>query len=134
MPPKNKKKVATRTIEIAAAHETDRIVRFPYTGDALEEATDVDIEYTAVACASLLGCTECAAQVESALTPSSMEVAHLKKTGLSSASPALLEEHTDNPRVRYTEQEDKVYLRAKHAGKGPWTLVHAAQPHEIKPP
>ena len=99
MPPKNKKKGATRTIQIAAVGPADgdpATVRFPYTGEALESATKVDIAYTAVACASLLGCTKCAADHAETI----MDVAHLKRAPVGSAR---LDEPTETPRVRYTE-------------------------------
>ena len=120
MPPKTKKKVATRTIEVAAADGPAK-VRFPYTGEALDSgATKVDIEYTAVVCASLLGCTADHAETI-------MDVAHLK--GLTSLAevPAMLKEHTEAPKVRYTEQGDTVYLRATRGQRGTWTLVGNAE-------
>ena len=133
MPPK--KRGATRTIEIVAAVGHADVgpatVCFPYTGHALEGATKVDIEYTAVVCASLLGCTKCAADhVET------MDVAHLKSlkrpTSLAQ-DPAMLEEYTDTPRVRYTQQDSKVYLRATRGNTGTWTLVSKAEPTILTP-
>ena len=121
MPPK--KRGATPTIEIVAA-DGPATVRFPYTGDALEGSTKVDIEYTAVVCASLLGCTECAAD-----HAETMDVAHLQRLNSLASVPAMLEETTETPRVRYTQQDGTVYLRATRGQTGTWTLVSKAEPN-----
>ena len=126
MPPKTKKKVATRTIEVAAADGPAK-VRFPYTGEALDSATKVDIAYTAVVCASLLGCTADHAETI-------MDVAHLKGLKSLAKVPAMLEETTETPRVRYTEQDGKVYLRARPGQTGAWTLVGNAEPKILTEP
>ena len=120
MPPKNKKKGATRTIEIVPADVPADLgpatVRFPYTGE-LEGATKVDIAYTAVVCASLLGCTADHAETI-------MDVAHLRGAPVVSAR---LDEPTETQRVRYTEQDGTVYLRATRGQTGAWTLVGKAE-------
>ena len=129
MPPKTKKKVATPTIAIVAADGPadggPATVRFPYTGAALESATKVDIEYTAVVCARLLGCTECAGLVDGSGT-NAKSVDHLTGVKLP-VGTAILQEGTEAPKVRYTEHDGKVYLRATLGETGAWTLVGKAE-------
>jgi hypothetical protein len=115
MPPRQAKK-ANKVIEIVAL--TGKPVKFQFTGGALE-GNKVDIEYTEVACEHLLGCT----QIHDG---SALDITHLTKCiprGL-----AMLNEQTSEPelRVRYTDHDKKLYIRAALT-EGKWRLELPAE-------
>ncbi len=123
MPPRQKATKA-KVIEIVAL--TGKPVRFAYTGDALD-GNKVDIEYTEVVCKHLLACTECTDST-SALTP-----AHF--TTCIPGRAAMLEEPTADPedRVRYTEHDNKSYIRAALTD-GKWRLELPAEMIQAREP
>ncbi len=120
MPPRPAKK-EHQVIEIVALD--GKPVKFQYTGGALN-GNKVDIEYTEVACEHLLGCT----QIHDG---SALDLAHLGK--LLTGGLAMLREQTSEPRVRYTEHDKKLYIRAALT-EGKWILELPAEQEQVTQP